>query len=248
MVTAISSVQTVEVDVKYDRTTQSQLAKQAPQLSAELVEVRIQDQESLDDANQLILASEQWLKAVDRIMDPVRDATHKAWKAAIAAQDEFKAPVQKPLAALKAIAAKFIADARAEAELRQLRLEAEQRRQNEIDAKKAAAALRISGATKEEIRQAKEEIKATPALIVAPQVEASAGMALRTYYSVKVDKLETFLQYLLTDRRLLNIFSASEKVKEAIAYELKPEAAQFKERYAIPGTCLVKKATGAWRG
>jgi len=92
MATATTNIQSVEVEVRYDRTNQSQLAKQAPQLSTELASIQIQDQQSLDSANQLIMSCDQWLKAVDRIMDPVRDATHKAWKAAIGAQDECGLP------------------------------------------------------------------------------------------------------------------------------------------------------------
>jgi len=248
MATATTNIQSVEVEVRYDRTNQSQLAKQAPQLSTELASIQIQDQQSLDSANQLIMSCDQWLKAVDRIMDPVRDATHKAWKAAIGAQDEFKAPVQKPLAVLKAAAAQFIANARAEAQREQLRLEAEQRRVNEAAAKEAAAALRAAGASRAEIKQAKEEIRAVPAPVAAPAVEASSGMALRTYYSVELESLEAFLRYLLTDRTQLIMFAQSNKFKEAVETELRSEASRLKDKYSIPGTRLVKKASGAWRG
>jgi len=71
---------------------------------------------------------------------------------------------------------------------------------------------------------------------------------LRTYYSVELESLEAFLRYLLTDRTQLIMFAQSNKFKEAVETELRSEASRLKDKYSIPGTRLVKKASGAWRG
>src|SRR3974390_855816 len=94
----------VDVQITYDKSPQSELAERVPELAEDLTSCMVTDQVSLNRANALILSCNEWLKAVDRIMDPVREATHKAWKMSIAAQEEFKAPVEKPLKMLKAAA------------------------------------------------------------------------------------------------------------------------------------------------
>lgn len=237
----------IEVDVRYDRSNQLKLAEKATPLADLLVSARIADQQSLNIANNMILAANEWLKAVDAIMDPVRDATHKAWKAAIKAQDEFKEPVAKPLALLKSAAAKFISDAREEAARKQREVDAEQARINALEAKQAAAALKEMGATKAEIKEVKEAIKSVQAPVIAPVAEVSSGMSTRTYYSTEITDLTAFFNYAVTNEMLMRILSANVKIKDAICSELNVDAKRFKEAYSVPGVKLVKTVGGAWR-
>lgn len=238
----------VEIEVRYDRTNQLELSRRAGELSSDLCGVIISDQQSLELANELIRAGEQWLKSVDAIMDPVREATHRAWKAAIKAQDDFKAPVAGPLAVLKSNATQFVVNAKAEVERKQREAEAEQRRKNDAEAKRVAAELKALGASPSEIKAAKEEVKAVAAPIVQPTVETPTGQSIRTLYSAELVSLPDFITYLLTDQTLLRIFSASEVIKKAIETELRPDAVRMKDKYLVPGTKLVKKSSGSWRG
>lgn len=236
----------VEIDVRYDRGSQSELAVQAPQLADKLTSITLTDQRSVDRANELISVGNQWIKSVKRIMDPVRDATHKAWKAAIQAQDEFEQPVAKPLAILKSAVVKFLADA-AEAKRRaQEAADAEQLRKNEAEARRTASELRALGASKEEIKQVREEIKAVAAPIVAPAVEASAGQSIAMLYSAEVTDLAAFLKHLVTDPFLLTLFAYNQTFKKAIESELRGIASDRKDKYAIPGTTLKKTPSGRW--
>jgi hypothetical protein len=234
-------------------------------LAAQVTGIKITDQQSVNRANELILACKQWIESVDRIMDPVRDATYKAWKAAIKAQDEFKEPVLKPMAALKVAVTTFIvaaeeetarkkAAAEAEQRRKQEAADAEQRRLNAIEAKRVAEELEALGASKAEIREAKAEIKAVAAPIVevvpvaAPAVEVSAGQSIRMLYSAEVTDMAAFLKHLAQDNFLLTLFAYNQTFKKAIESELRGLASDRKEKYDIPGTKLVKTPSGAWRG
>lgn len=240
--------QTVEIEVRYDRVSQSELATRAPQLSEQLTIVTITDQASLNRANELILVGDKWMDSVDLIMDEVVKATHSAHKAAIKASKDFKAPVEKPLAILKAAATKFVVDAQEAAQRRQEATDAEQRRVNEAEARRVASELKALGATKEEIKEAKEEIKAVTAPTVAPIAETSAGQSVRMLYSAEVTDMAAFLKHLVTDPFLLTLFAYNQTFKKAIESELRGIASDRKEKYAIPGTKLVKTPSGAWRG
>lgn len=237
----------VEIDIRFDRAPQVALAQEVPELSQQLSICKITDQSSLNRASQVIIAAGDWLKAVDRIMDPVREACHKAWKAAIAAQDEFKAPVERPLKILKAAAAKYVADAQAEKERKQREADEEQRKKNEADAKALAADLKKMGVSKQEIAEAKQEIKATPAPVVESEAVAPSGMSGRMLYSAEVTDLKAFLTHLVSDQYLLTLFGYSATFKKAIESELRGEASKRKDAYSIPGTHLVKTPSGAWR-
>lgn len=237
----------VDVQITYDKSPQSQLAERVPELSDDLVACQVTDQNSLNRANALIQSCNEWLKAVDRIMDPVREATHKAWKMSIAAQEEFKAPVEKPLKALKAAAAKFIADAQAEAQRKQREAEEEQRRLNEAEARRTAKVLKDMGASKDQIQEVRQEIRATPAPVIQPKAEVAQGMSVRTLYSAEITDMKVFLSHLANDPYLITLFSYSAAFKKAMESELRGEAQKRKDSYHIPGTKLVKTASGAWR-
>lgn len=237
----------VEIEIHYDHAPQSELALKAPELSQSIAVCQVTDQDSLNHANGIILAATEWLKAVDRIMDPVRDATHKAWKASIAAQDEFKSPVEKPLAILKKTAVKYLADVQ-EAKLRKQReADEEQRKANEADAKRKAAELKAWGASKEEIKEAKEEIKSRTAPDVQAEATAPSGTSLKMLYSAEVTDLKIFLSAMVQDDFLLTLFGYSAAFKKAIESELRGVATDRKDKYEIPGTKLVKTPSGAWR-
>jgi uncharacterized protein YhaN len=237
----------IVIDVAYDRAPQLALAQRVPELSEQLSTCQIKDQVSLNRANEAIVAGVEWLKAVDRIMDPVREATHRAWKSAIAAQDEFKAPVERPLKVLKGLASKYLADVEAEKQRKQREADEEQRRKNEADARSMAADLKRMGASKQEIADVKQEIKATPAATVQAEAAAPSGMSSRMLYSAEVTDLKAFLTHLVSDQYLLTLFGYSGAFKKAIESELRGEAGKRKDGYSIPGTKLVKTPSGAWR-
>jgi len=238
----------VEVKISYDRANQTQLAAQAPELSRRLTTIKITDQADIDRANEIILHCKQWIDSVDRIMNPVRDATHKAWKAAIKAQDEFKEPVLKPMAALKVAVTNFIVAAEEEKKRKQAAADAEQDRLNRIEAKRVIDELKALGATKAEIREAREEINSVVAPIIAPAVEASGGQSIRMLYSAEVTDMKVFLKHLAEDEFLLQIFKYSQGFTKAVESVLRDEATNRKDKYSIPGTKLVKKPSGTWRG
>ncbi len=238
----------VEVQIKYDKSPQSELAERVPELSEDLTSCIVKDQTSLNRANSLIQSCNEWLKAVDRIMDPVREATHKAWKMSIAAQEEFKAPVERPLKALKAAAAKFIADAQAEAERKQREADAEQRRLNAAEARRTAKILADMGASKTQIQEVKEQIRDKEAPTIQPRAEAAPNMSVRMLYTAEITDLKQFLTHLAQAPYLLSLFGYSATFKKAIESELRGEATKRKETYKIPGTKLVKTPSGSWRG
>jgi hypothetical protein len=237
----------VDVAVEYDRMPQVMLAKRVPELSEQLSTCQIKDQVSLNRANEAILAGVEWLKAVDRIMDPVREATHKAWKSAIAAQDEFKGPVERPLKVLKSAASKYLADVQAEKDRKQREADEEQRKKNEAEARALAADLKKMGASKEVIAEAKEQVKATPAPVIEQEAVAPSGMSGRMLYSAEIVDLKAFLTHLVSDQYLLTLFGYSQAFRKAIESELRGEATNRKDKYDIPGTKLVKTPSGAWR-
>ncbi len=238
----------VDVQVSYDRASQSQLAVQVPNLTRQLSEIELTDQASVDRANEIILRCKQWIESVDRIMDRVRDATHKAWKAAIKAQDEFKDPVLKPMAALESAVTNFIVEAQQAARRKQEAADREQERLNRAEAKRVADELSALGATKAEIKQAKAEIKSTAAPVVEPIAEASTGQSVRMLYSAEVVDMKVFLKYLAGDEYLLQLFKYSQSFRKAVESELRGEATNRKDAYSIPGTKLVKTPSSAWRG
>ena len=239
---------TVEIEVRYDRATQHELAMQVPKLSWELANIKIEDQAGVDQANAVILRCKQWIESVDRIMDQVRDATHKAWKAAIKAQDEFKEPVLKPMAALKVAVTNFVVAADEAAKRKQALADMEQARLNRIEARRVADELEALGASKAEIKEAKAEIKAVTAQEVAPIAEASSGQSIRMLYSAEVTDMKVFIKHLAEDDFLLQLFKYSQTFKKAVESELRGEATKRKGDYSIPGTKLVKTPSGAWRG
>lgn len=237
----------VDVQITYDKSPQSELAQRVPELSDDLVTCQVTDQASLNRANALIQSCNEWLKAVDRIMDPVREATHKAWKMSIAAQEEFKSPVERPLKALKAAAAQFIASVDAEKKRKQAEADEEQRRLNEAEARRTAKVLKDMGASKDQIQEVREEIRATPAPIIQPKAEVAQGMSVRTLYSAEIVDMKAFIAHLAHDSYLLTLFGYSAALKKALESELRGEAQKRKDAFSIPGVKLIKTASGAWR-
>jgi hypothetical protein len=237
----------VDVQITYDKSTQSELAQRVPELSEQLTGIVIKDQVSLNQANDMIRVGNDWISAWERIWEPVRTATHKAWKATIKAEEDEKAPVERPLKALKAAASKFIAEAQAEAQRKQREAEEEQRKLNEAEARRTAKVLKDMGASKDQIQEVREEIRATPAPVIQPKAEVAQGMSVRTLYSVEVTDLKAFVAHLAQDPYLLILFGYSATFKKAIEGELRGEASKRKDQYDIPGTKLIKTASGAWR-
>jgi hypothetical protein len=248
MATQSKPINDVEIQVNYDRTDQTKLAVRAGQLSADIAGVIITDQYSLELANVMILAGNDWLKAVDRIMDPVRDATHKAWKAAIKAQEDFKGPVERPLAALKTAATRFVVAAQEATARIQAEKDAEQIRKNLAEAKRVAAELKALGASKAEIKEAQLEVKSVVAPTVQPEAVAAGGQSIRMLYSAEITDMKVFIKHLANDEFLLTLLGYSQSLKKALESELRGEAIKRKETYSIPGTKLVKTPSGAWRG
>lgn len=254
----------VEIEVKYDHTSQLELAEKAAPLTTLIEEttLELRDQETLTRLNDVILAGREWLKGVDAIMDPVRDATHKAWKAAIKAQDDFKAPVLMVIGRAQQASTAFIIRAReeekrlqdeadAEARRKQAVLDAEQRRANEAEAARVAEEMRQSGASREVIREAKAGVLATPAPMVAPKtvnptVIAPKGQAVRMYYSAEITDMRALLQYLASDNRWVLLLGMSDGFKKSLIAELRAEAEQLKDKFEIPGTKLLKNAGGVF--
>ena len=237
----------VDVEIKYDRSSVNELVKKGPEL-AEQLSLRPTDQRTLNTLGEFIRAAKDWIRAIKANQDPVCEATDKAHKAAVRARKELLAPVEGPLELAERAAAQFIANVRAENDRKQREAEEEQRRLNEAEARRTAKVLKEMGAPAEQIREAKEEIRATPAPVVQPRAEVAQGMSVRMLYSAEITDLRQFVAHLAQDQYLLTLFGYSQTFRKAIETELRGEAQKRKEQYLIPGTRLVKTPSGSWRG
>lgn len=268
MVTATSSLPQaqVEIEVRYDHSSQIELATTSMPLAEQLerATLALKDQESLDHLNHLIQIGRDWLKAADAVLDPVRDATHKAWKASIKAQDDFKGSVEAVVKKAQDEATKFVVAAREAAarqqaildaadRKKQAELDAEQRRANEVEAKRVADELKNAGASREVIREAKAEVLATPAPAVAPStvtpaIVTSGGQSVKTYYRAEITDMGELLKHFIQEPRWVLLLQSMDSIRKAIETELSAEATKLKERYCIPGTKLVKHNGSAYGG
>jgi multidrug efflux pump subunit AcrA (membrane-fusion protein) len=236
----------VDVEIKYDRSSVNELVKRAPELADQL-SLRPTDQFSLNTLGEFIRAAKDWIRAIKANQDPVCEATDKAHKAAVRARKELLSPVEAPLELAERAAAQFVANVRAEQERKQREAEEEQRKLNEAEARRTAKVLKDMGASKDQIQEVREEIRATPAPVIQPKAEVAQGMSVRTLYSVEVTDLKAFVAHLAQDPYLLILFGYSATFKKAIEGELRGEASKRKDQYDIPGTKLIKTASGAWR-
>jgi hypothetical protein len=235
----------VDVEVKYEKSAQVALAKTAPTIAKQLQSVTIRDQVTLDRAAEFVKAADEWIAAVDAIMDPVREATHAAWKAAIKAQTDFKADVEPFRVALKQAINRFIADRNEQARQKQLQIEADQRKINEQNAQKQAKLAQKAGADATTVQEVRNQVLATPAPIVSSTVAAPKGFATpRTIYGAKIVNPRKFIEGLLKDGTMFNLMLKSDNVIDALESELRKLAGMQKEAFEFPGVELTKKAAG----
>jgi hypothetical protein len=182
--------QTAEI-VKVNPPDTSAMVAQGKRIIPRL-EIKIKDQDTLDEAHKWAQAAESWIKTVEATVDPVVDATNKAHKAAVKMRTDILAPISGPLKLLKSAIFQYIDKVNRENRQRQLDAEAEQDRKNREDAERIAKAAKKTGADRETVAAVKEEVLSRPAPIVAPKVAAPETVITRTTWDVDRDNYDLY--------------------------------------------------------
>ena len=235
----------VKVEVRYDQSEQTKLATLGPKLVKQLQSVEIKDQATLDRLAEFVLAADAWIKGVEDIMDPVRKATHDAWKASIKAADDFMGEVVTARQLAKQSINRYIVAAREAADKKQRDLDAAQARINQQNADAQAKLAKKAGADTEAIKEVRTAALAAPAPLAAPKATAPKGMKTPSLlYRGKITNMRAFVSGLLTDGTMFNLMLKSEGVIGALESELSKLTTMQKDAFSFPGVELVKKYSG----
>lgn len=244
----MATVPQPEILIKYDPPEKNELAKQSSPLAERMAGAKITNQETLDAAVELKRAGQSWIEKWDLIFNPLREATHKAWKLAVSTQDDGKREVELGVRMLGSKITGYLEQKRREDEEKQRKLDAEQARINKENADKQAALAKKAGADKETIKDVKQTVLSTAAPTVAPSVEKPKGVSISYRWDIEIEHMGKFLAAIAVDKTLLAIFVGSEPIKAAIKTEFRKLAVQQKEGFKIAGARAFKKPISSDRG
>ena len=196
--------------------------------------VEIIDQETYDDAAELIKRIVAVRKEVVAHHKPIKDAANKAHKEAIAAEKRLLEPLQKAESLIKT---KLLAWDREQERIREAerkRLEEEQRKREEEERLELAAQLEESGAPEEVVNEALDTPMPVAPIITAPKTyEKASGISTRTLYSAEVMNLRVLCA-------AVGAGTAPETLVQPNQVALNGLARSMKEAFKVPGCKLLK--------
>jgi hypothetical protein len=231
--------------VKVNLPDSTTLAKQSKQLLPKL-EIKITNQETLDEATRMANLADQWIENAEALTDPVVDATNKAHKAAVKLRNDLINPVIVPLKALKQSIFSYIDRVNREAKQRQLDAEAEQDRKNREEADRLAKAAVKTGADKETVEEIRDTVLSRPAPIVQPKAKAPENVSTSTRWDVDREKYDLYalclaiVKFPKEGNHLLALIEPNFPA-------LRTRATEGKENAVIPGFTVKKIIGGSFR-
>lgn len=205
---------------------------------------QIETQDELDKLTAYIAAGEKVVEEWDGLMNPVREATYKAWKEAVKVQDGEKKPLVDLIAKAKRVRANAVLAAEQSRIARQAELDARQNAINAELAKKEAELAISAGADPETVEVVKQEALTRPAPVAEAPLEAAGFRQPVWLYSCEVEDLAVLFQTLAQNKFLFDIAAKSANVHAALASAFRPLATASKDGFSVPGLKLVKRPQG----
>lgn len=171
-----------------DETAVDKLSLESCDLLTESTALKVVDRAAAEAASALLQSIKTLKTSVGQTFDPVCDAAHKSWKAAVAARNKHLEPLEQAEKVLRNKMSVF-----------QLRMEEE--RQAEIRAAQAAAEAEAKQAAAADPVAAFEP--AAPVVVAAPPpVQKIAGISTRKDWDFEVTDITKLpVQYLLADEK-----------------------------------------------
>ena len=213
-----------------------QVTEEGDVLLSQVDDLTIYDQESAN-AGGLVLASiKAYKKRVQQVMDPIVQATHKAWKVAVAQRDGLLEPAVQ---AEQTVKQRLTAWEQAEEARRKQVQEAMQREARQEAARQHATQARIleeqgQTAAAEAVRQAPAPVVFTPPPPPAPRVQ---GVGFRDQWSAHVTDLRKLVEAVARGDQALDLLQPNQTALNKLAVALKdhlnvPGVEAKKERIA----------------
>lgn len=178
------------------------LQKVSPDVLDQANSMRIGDRKTLEAANLFRNLMDDYLREVDRTLDPVRDQAHKAWKAAVAAKDM----VAKPFKTAKQVVDQKIVqymkeeEARRKAEAEKIRREEERRAEEDrLNAALLAESEGESGFAEEILNEPPPFI---PPPIMPSVKEELQGVSVAKRWTYEVEDFWTFVNWAVANDHL----------------------------------------------
>lgn len=195
--------------------------------------ITITDNASYTAAGELVKEVVAMRKRVQDHHKPIKDAAHKAHKAAIAAEKELLKPLEQAEQWLKSEMTKWQREQARLAEMERRRLEAEQKEREEEQRLALAAEAEQQGASQEVV----DEILETPlpqAPIATPvTTEMVEGISTRTLYSAEVTNLKVLCL-------AIGMGKVSESLVQPNMVALNGMARSMRDGFNVAGCKLVK--------
>jgi colicin import membrane protein len=188
-------------------TTVEQLESQALSWPNRAKALVVKDQDSLDQAGELLGAIKDLRKQVADEIGPVVAKAFEAHKAATALRKKLDEPLEQAERILKGSSAVYMAGQKRIAEAEARRIEEELRKQQEEAQEAAIEQAEASGANEAEVLAMIEQTayQPPPRVAVAPTFEAPKGVAMRTTLKAEVESLGMLVQYLANHPEFINL-------------------------------------------
>lgn len=171
------------------------LQKIAPDVEEGANSMVVDSRESAKKATEFRNLMDDYLKEVDKTLDPVREQAHKTWKASIAAKEMVAGPFKKAKATVDLKIGKYIREeeARRRADEERIRREEEQRLEEE---RLQAALTAESRGETEDVERILEEPAPTVPTPVLPSVKQELNdVSIATLWDYEVDNFRAFANH-----------------------------------------------------
>jgi len=189
------------------------------------------DQKTMDEAAELLTAIKQLRAEIDSSCDPVREATHKAWKAAVRQQKDLHEPLATAESTLKESVATFVEAEERRAERERLAAEAAATEESDEDRLERAMALESQGRHEEAERVLEEP--ATPAPPPKP-VAKTKGVSTRKTWVGEITDLGLVVRAISEGKAPTSLVQVNPAGVSAFARSMKAEA-------RVPGLRVYEK-------
>ncbi len=189
------------------------LQAQAPTIENQARALQVLDQETLDQAGELLKTIKGLREEVENTFGPIVSKAFEAHKEAVKQRKKVDEPLAAAEAALKTSIGRYIQqqNERRMAEERRLVEEAAKRQAEEFEAQ--LEAMERQGAHKEEVAAAIAQQEFAPMPAIAPypaRVATPSGVSTRAVYSATVDDFRSFAEWVVKQPNLLHLLAPNQ--------------------------------------
>lgn len=201
----------------------------------------IRDQDTYDQAAELVVQIVGLRKQVVDHHKPIKEAAHLAHKAAVDAEKKLLEPLQHAESTIKRAIGEWDAEQQRRRREEQERLEAVQRKADEEARLALAAEAEANGATEETVSEILETPVVAPVAVATPTYQRANGVATQQRWRAEVTDIKALCRAIADGKASLNLVQANMPALNSMARAMR-------QTFNIPGCKAVAETAVAVRG